>query len=211
MTLRTFSLVSKHWHALTISYTFYGVLVELRGNRLCGAREGTSADVRLLDLLECNPSIKRCIRALRLFLNSSASAATVENFCHAIAPVEAVHLVLSRTFGDESVLPCPSSFVALRPLFSASSLRILSICTDQIPTRFLSYLCNVESLVLEGVETVAKDHGSADGHIGGWRLFKLERLKVRPAGQFLATLKRAAVEDSLSAFFERIKLCLGTD
>ena len=203
-TLRSCSLVCKHWHALTLHHTFYGVIVGLEDNVNQRVRKDR-VEERLLELLRANPSIKRCIRVFCLSLSLFTSADTVKKLCCTVTPVETFHLALDELFELEPALPEPSPLDAVHPLLSSPSLRNLSICAPYLPIRILGYLCRIQSLSLREVETVGAGHASGNNQIAGWNSCKLERLNVQPAGPFMAAIGSAAASGGLSAFLKHLK------
>ena len=200
LALRSFSLVCKAWHALTLRHTFYGVRIVMF-NDDNQDRDGRLR-AQLLQLMEVNPLIKECIQNVDLYIAGPLPAETVEALCCAFGPVNTLRVNMVKAFQPK--VACPSSFDGVHPLLTHHLLN-LTIRSDYLPTCLLALPPNIKSLTLVATDDGVIRHDFGNGHAGTWRSStKLEKLVVKPAARVLATIA-AAVDDDLSAFFDHIK------
>ena len=204
LALRSFSLVCKAWHAMTLRHTFAGVRISVF-QADSKERYYRQARVRLLQLIKANPLISKCIQYFDINLMTPVSVGDVEELCRAVGPVETLSIRMTglNQFDHQSR---PSPLDGLHPLLVTPHLRNVVIRTKLLPTRFLEALLNIRSLklTLEKMDGVVIDHKSDGGHIGAWRSSKLESLVVRRPFYMLSEIGAAADED-LFAFFDHIK------
>jgi len=197
--LRSFSLVCKDWHALTLRYTFHDLSMTIFASDKDRQRYAA-----LLRLLEVNPLIGQCIRRMDLSILElePVPVEIVEELCRAIARVETLRLRLKLSPRPPTH---PSALDGLHHLLSTPHLRNLSISSSYLPISLLRALLNARSLTLQGVREVLMDgYGYGDRHSDAWRSSNLEELTVRPADRALNGIV-AAQDVGLSAFFDNLK------
>jgi len=192
-TLRACSLVSKAWHNSALPYVFHHARFFLTsGDRL------PRRNAELFQLLEANPSIRRCIRRAEMFLDREVLPEDVEKVCDAISPIEEFTLVL-RTCPPDLLRP---SLDGLHPILSSPHLRDLSIWSTYLPLRLLKNTPNLRSLSLLSVDMVDMDHC----HNGTWRSPTLEKLVVGNLWGFLNKIQGLGDHRTkVLAFFDCLK------
>ena len=199
-TLRSCSLVCRDWHSFTLRHIFRTACLDLRSEE-----RGLKRITALSQLLDANPSIKRCIRRVEMYLRSTSSREAVERVCHAISPIETMHLVIDY-YQPEHPPSHTSPLAGLHPILTTQHLRDLTISSERLPLHLLEDLTNLRSLTLQGVRTLDIDYD----HDGTWRSSTLEKLVVSHPYAIVvlnqiwaATLGNRNV--GLAAFFDRLK------
>ena len=193
-TLRACSLVCKAWHHSALRYIFHNARISM----VAGDR-GLERNTELFRLIEANPSIRRCIRSAKMYLEREVSPADVEKVCNAISTVEEFSLALQS--------PRPNllrpSLDGLRPILSSQHLRDMTIWSSHIPLRLVEDAPNLRSVSLPIANTVDMDHGRD----GTWRSSsQLEKLVVKHGQRILNQIQTWGERYvGLLAFFDHLK------